>query len=73
MLQIVEQKAKDKLRQSKYAQEILKAHQRRQLGQQSREERQQQKEREQENGQLHLRLFFQDESISALRIDIFIG
>uniref|UniRef100_A0A8L8KR42 RING-type domain-containing protein n=1 Tax=Heligmosomoides polygyrus TaxID=6339 RepID=A0A8L8KR42_HELPZ len=42
---VAEQKKADKERKSKYAMDIIKAHKRRELEQQSREERQQQKER----------------------------
>ncbi|PIO67844.1 hypothetical protein TELCIR_10394 [Teladorsagia circumcincta] len=45
---IAERKKADKERKSKYALDIIKAHKRRELEQQSREERQQQKERVQE-------------------------
>ncbi|KAK5977255.1 Nuclear speckle splicing regulatory protein 1 [Trichostrongylus colubriformis] len=45
---IAERKKADKERKSKYALDIIKAHKRRELEQQSREERQQQKERVEE-------------------------
>ncbi|EJW85464.1 hypothetical protein WUBG_03623 [Wuchereria bancrofti] len=48
---IAEIKAADKERKSKYAEQILEAHKKRLLAQQSREERKQQKEREAEAGQ----------------------
>ncbi|EFO21578.2 hypothetical protein LOAG_06908 [Loa loa] len=48
---IAEVKAADKERKSKYAEQILEAHKKRLLAQQSREERKQQKEREAEAGQ----------------------
>ncbi|CAJ0598661.1 unnamed protein product [Cylicocyclus nassatus] len=48
---IAERKKADKERKSKYALDIIKAHKRRELEQQSREERQQQKERVEEGGQ----------------------
>ncbi|XGW13599.1 hypothetical protein V3C99_000154 [Haemonchus contortus] len=48
---IAERKKADKERKSKYALDIIKAHKRRELEQQSREERQQQKERQEEGDQ----------------------
>ncbi|GMR42022.1 hypothetical protein PMAYCL1PPCAC_12217, partial [Pristionchus mayeri] len=48
---IADQKKKDEVRASKYAEAIIKSHQRRELERVSREERQQQKERIQENGE----------------------
>ncbi|KAL4002970.1 hypothetical protein ACH3XW_5690 [Acanthocheilonema viteae] len=48
---VAEIKAADKERKSKYAEQILEAHKKRLLAQQSREERKQQKEREAEAGQ----------------------
>ncbi|KHJ75198.1 hypothetical protein OESDEN_25186 [Oesophagostomum dentatum] len=48
---IAEKKKADKERKSKYALDIIKAHKRRELEQQSREERQQQKERIEEGDQ----------------------
>ncbi|GMS89082.1 hypothetical protein PENTCL1PPCAC_11257, partial [Pristionchus entomophagus] len=48
---VADQKQKDEVRASKYAEAIMQSHQRRELERVSREERQQQKEREQENGE----------------------
>ncbi|KAF8358034.1 ccdc-55, partial [Pristionchus pacificus] len=48
---MADQKAKDEVRASKYAEAIMLSHQRRELERVSREERQQQKEREAENGE----------------------
>ncbi|VDM49621.1 unnamed protein product, partial [Toxocara canis] len=48
---VAEQKAADRERKSKYAEQIIKAHKRRLLEQQSREERKQLKEREAEGGE----------------------
>ncbi|VDK50924.1 unnamed protein product [Anisakis simplex] len=48
---LLEQKTADRERKSKYAEQILKAHKRRLLEQQGREERKQLKEREAENGE----------------------
>lgn len=45
---IAAQKEKDKERKSKYAEDIIKSHKRREIEKQSREERQQQREREKE-------------------------
>lgn len=48
LFQVAKQKEADKNRKSKYAEDIIKAHQRREIEKQSREERKQQKERDDE-------------------------